>query len=326
MKYPYPKFSNTLTFKRTGEHSVEATEHLFDESYTFGNEVLRFVKKLDGFTDPYEISTVLNRVEVDHLLDFLDENDLTEYSDVRRVSAGTFLKRLWIPKTTRSLRVFARFFNTLLLFLWLPILAIGIAAFVNRMDSIGFDYGLLGYFLGLLAGIFFHELGHALAGISYRVPVFEMGVMMTYFVLPGAYVLLDQKGCRNRFHRIQINAAGVESNFLLTGLFLIFGAVVPSLGGFCLNAALCNGFLGLVNLTLIEGLDGASVISELIGTPELIARTKKYVFNRTERRRALRRGVTGFGTVALSCLLFGMQLALPILLIVNVLEVVGCFV
>ena len=153
-----------------------------------------------------------------------------------------------------------------------------------------------------------------------------MGVMLMYRILPGAYVLLDVSTVKKRLQRIQINAAGVEMNFLLCGIFLVLGVVNPLLGGMFLNAAICNAFLGALNLTFIKGLDGAAILSNLLGVDDIIDRARRIVFNREARKRVIRKGSSGYATVAVCYMLFALQIALPTLLITNVLEIISCFV
>ena len=326
MKYRYPKLSNTLTYRRKDADSVEVVDHLTDDSFTFGINVVRYVRKLDGVTDPYKIPTVLSREEIDAVLDFLKENDLIRYRDTMRLTLGTVLKTLWIPKRSLPLKRFACLSNFLLMLLWLPLMILGIVTFANNVENVEFEWFWMGFIIGLIPGIVFHECGHAFAGIAYGARFFEMGVMVMHFVIPGAYVILDQANVKNHIKRAQINAAGVEMNLLLCGIFLILGAVFPSAGGILLCAAISNGTIGAINLTLLSGLDGASVLSNLLGVEDLIGRAKEVIFSRKERKRILRSGPAGGASVALCYVLLVLQLVWPILLIANVLEVVLCFV
>lgn len=326
MKYRYPKISNALTYQRIDDNSFEVVDHLTDNSFTFGINVVRYVRKLDGFTHPYKIPSALSKEEIHDIIKFLDEYDLVRHSDTMRVSFGTTLKTLWIPRRTLFLRLFAYVSNALLILSWLPVLIIGIAMFVNNIDAIEFEWLWAGYFIGLFCGMLFHELGHAFAGISYGARVFEMGVMVMYCIIPGAYVLLDRTPVKKRLQRIQINAAGVEMNFMLCGTFLVLGACFPSLGGMFLNAAICNGFIGALNLTFIKGLDGTAIVSDLLGVDNVIDRARKVVFSRKERRKIMCQGSGGYATVTMCYMLFVLQIALPVLLVTNILEVVSCFV
>lgn len=326
MKYRYPRISNTLTFKRINTDSVEVVDHLTDNRFEFSVDAVRYVRQLDGYTHPYKIQSRLSRKEIDDIVVFLDEHDLIRLGDTISISSGTKLKTLWIPRCSVLLNVLAYLSNSLLLISWLPVLITGIVLFARNLEIIEFDLLWTGYFIGLICGVLFHEFGHAFAGISYGAKVFEMGVMLMYRILPGAYVLLDVSTVKKRLQRIQINAAGVEMNFLLCGIFLVLGVVNPLLGGMFLNAAICNAFLGALNLTFIKGLDGAAILSNLLGVDDIIDRARRIVFNREARKRVIRKGSSGYATVAVCYMLFALQIALPTLLITNVLEIISCFV
>lgn len=59
MKYEYPKICSTLIYKKVDAYTVDVTDFMNETSFTFGVDVASFVKKLDGYTDPYKISSVL---------------------------------------------------------------------------------------------------------------------------------------------------------------------------------------------------------------------------------------------------------------------------
>ena len=324
MKYKYPKIGNTLTYRRINDDEFEVVDYLSDNSYTFGLDIVRYIKKLDGNTHPYRIPTCLNKSEIDQLLTFLDENELIRKSDIR-VGFGTVLKTIWIPRWTKFLRLLAYFVNLFLLVLWLPVLIIGAVMLSHSFFYLEFDWYILGYVIGIAFGGVLHELGHAFAGIAYGAHVFEMGVLIMHFVMPGAYVIIDSKNVVERMKRIQINAAGVEMNFLLTGIFMICAAMFTKLGGLFIVAAISNLFIGALNLTLIKGLDGTAIISELLATENLHDKAKAVVFDKKTRHLVLERGVLGYAVFFICCVLCLMQLMLPLLTVFSVLEVISCF-
>ena len=148
-------------------------------------------------------------MERDDIIDFLRKYELIRSSNCINISFGTKLRTLWIPKKSPWLRLFAFLSNVLLMVSWLPLLVVGITLFSKNIVQMDFDYLWTGYFIGLFCGLFFHELGHAFAGISYGARVFEMGVMVMYCILPGAYVLLDRSTVKRRMQRVQVNVAGI---------------------------------------------------------------------------------------------------------------------
>ncbi len=326
MRYEYPKISNVLTYKKTGDGKVEVTDHFIDEKYIFSIETARYIRKLDGNTDPYDIPTELTKDEICEVIEYLEENLLTRKSDILIAPGGCVYKTLWVIKKTPLLKRIAVIWNFLLLLLWLPILVAGILIFKSQVNYIMFDGIWVGYVIGLICGMIFHELGHAFAGLSYGAYVFETGVMIQNFIMPGAYVILDEEKIRNRLKRVQISAAGAESNLLLTGLFLLSGALIPEFGGMFMTAGICNAFLALVNLIFIRGLDGTSVISDLLGVKDVVEKATTVVKSKKARIKLLEKGVSGRAVIMMSGIIVALQIALPVILVLNVLEIILCFV
>lgn len=331
MDYTYPKLLNCLSFKMDEDGTVEVTDHLNEEIYNMTLAEVRYAKMLDGETHPYDIETELSQEEIDDLLFDLEDYGLLKESNKMKLSAGSTLRTLWEIKTTRKLRIIGAVFNKALLLLWLPVLVVGLMKSWKYLFDLGVIYdNMLQFFLGNIVGIFIaiflHELGHVFAGLSCGAKVFEMGLMNSYFIMPGAYVLMDTKRVKNRMKRVQISAAGVEMNFLLAGLFLILTATVRPLAAFFIIIALNNLIIAVLNLTFIKGLDGAAVMSELLGNEETVLNSTDVVFDERLRRRIKRHGKSGRATVAVCYILSFLQLTMPIILIINVLEVILCFV
>lgn len=325
MEYTYPKISNCLTYKKLDDNSVEVVDYLLDETYIMELEVVRFARKLDGKTHPYEIKTNLSREEIDVLIAELDSCGLLKESN-KIVGGGTAMRTIWEPKWTIKLRVIAFLCNNLLMIVWFPVLIIGIIVFKNNRLSIDFEMTWLGNIIGLGLGMVLHEFGHAFAGASYGARVFEMGVLRMYYIIPGAYVILDDETVKNRLKRVQINAAGVEMNLFLVGVFLILGASFGNLGGMFLTAAIQNIFLAILNLTLINGFDGMAILSELLGIEDIIETATDVIINREIRNELREYGPIGNATITACYMIGAFQIALPLLLLLNVLEVVVCFV
>jgi len=326
MEYTYPKISNCLIYKKCDENSVEVTDYLADETYIMNTEEARYVRKLDGKTHPYSIKTNLSVEEIDALIDELDNCDLLKESNVWISCSDTYMRTIWEPKWTLGKRLLAFLYNNLLMISWLPVLIIGIIMFKENIFLIEDDMMWLGHIIGLAFGIILHEFGHAFAGVSYGAKVFEMGVMRMYYMMPGAYVIMDENKVKNKLKRVQIYAAGVETNLLLAGVFLILSSVFTSLSGMFLIAAIQNGFLAVMNLTLIKGLDGMAIVNELLGIEDVAESASDVILNRGLRIDLREHGLFGKATIA-ACYLVGIfQVALPVLLILNVLEVIVCFV
>ena len=77
--------------------------------------------------------------------------------------------------------------------------------------------------------------------------------------------MIDAGNVKSRFKRIQIDAAGVEMDCLLAGVFLVLSARCEAYSLFWLLGAVNNLFLSIFNLAFTEGLDGSSMICEVLG-------------------------------------------------------------
>lgn len=327
MKYPYPKTAPYVSYTRVDADTVRIQEHISDTTFSLDIAIARYIRQLDGHTHPYRIPSRFSRDEIDDIIDFLGTNDLLHIS-TKHIARGSFLKSLWLPGHSSRLKIFAGISNFLLELLWLPVLIAGIVSVYLNHDTLSWissDWLEIGLIFGLIATALFHELAHAFAGIAYNARVFEIGVMLMYFVLPGAYVLLDHTTVKKRWQRIQIFAAGIEANFLVGGLFLIGCTAVPVLSGALICAGISNLLSGLLNLMLITGFDGSKILSELLGIEDLMTQIKTIVFNKKARKR-LRRKSYGFAAIAMCYILFVLQLSMPALLALNVLEVISCFI
>lgn len=325
MSYKYPKICNYLSYEQEDEKRVKVTDHITEEVYVFDVEEVRYIIMLDGKTNPYCIETYLSNVEIDALIEKLDEYGLLKESRLM-TSGGTTTLTLTEFVWTPGKKAFAKLCNNILIVSWLPIFVIGIIVFAKNFFGIEFRYEWLGYIIGLLSGMLFHELGHAFAGASYGAGVYELGVLVMYYLMPGAYVILDEKTVKNRLKRVQIMAAGIETNILLTGVFLILSVVFPALGGMFLVAAVQNVFLAFLNMTFIKGLDGMRVMSELLGIEDMVEKSMNVVFSRKRKRRIKEKGLQGRATVAVCYIVSAFQIALPVLFIANILEVIICIV
>lgn len=324
----YPKWNNYCTLRRK-DNEVEITNHLLEESFTLPIEIVHFGKKLDGKTSPYKIDKSLSTVTVHNWLKTLNALDCTRKSRVLLKTTGTFMYSLYIPqRITISMRLFSWFYNKILQISFLPMFIFGIYYF-----STHFNYGdgglYLGMILGLIVGMLLHEVSHACAALACpKGKFFEIGIGISSF-MPIGYALIDVKQVKNRFQRIQVNLAGVETNIFLCGLFLF-------LAGFCggdfywgafLGAAMQNGFLGLLNLIFSNGIDGANAISELLGdsSSTFISKSRKLIFNKKERQKVLNTGINGYAIVASAYIFQILQLTIPALYIWNIIDIFEVF-
>lgn len=265
--------NNWLVFSRKSQYEYDVHDCLYDEDFTMGVTIAAFARKLDGHRNPYSINMGLTKAEINHMLKQLREHDLLRYG--RSLDAGSGAHyTLWFIKRNPLLMEVARLWNCLLMLSWLPVFIFGVLFFIRDLPIINTDCMWLGNILGIVFGALLHELGHTFAGLTYGARVFEIGIMINA-LLPGAYVLMDSQTVQSKMKRIQIYAAGVESNALFAGVCLLIAYAIPYTGAFLLNSAIGNIILALVNITFGGGLDGASILSELLGIENLVEDTKR---------------------------------------------------
>ena len=116
--------------------------------------------------------------------------------------------------------------NYLLLILWLPTLLFGLDCFIKNLPDIDNGSALLGQWIAIVIGAVLHEIGHASATLCYGGRVFEAGSLLQNY-MPGAYVMIDDKPVRKRLQKVQILAAGVEMNMLLSGIGWLLLRIYP---------------------------------------------------------------------------------------------------
>ena len=326
MKKRYPKIIRTLTYKRLDADRVEVEEYLSDNLYEVSVHSARLMQKLDGKTDPYTIPTPMEPEEVEELLLFLKEHELLKQSRFRSVFPLYVLLPLVQMKRIKLVRLFACLSNWVLMLTWIPMLLAGLVCYdflQYDMEFGGLGWGLA---LGYASGLVLHELGHAFAGYSYKARVYEMGVGLMFLVCPIFYVMLKADDVRKRMQRVQIYAAGIETNFWLCGLYLICATVwFPAMGGLFLEAALVNALLGGTNLLCMFGLDGGKILSELLGDPHLFWSSIVIVLSGEDRQPIAQKGVTGYAMIAMYVILGLMQIGWIAIILSTIWEGVRLF-
>lgn len=319
-----PMLANWVRFKRVSENEYLVVDLLYDKTYSADEYTVWFLRQLDGETDPYSIDESLTPEEVDLLLEPYFDDDLLRDKRFYSRYFLYLLVTLWQPKVTPAFRVVAAVANLFLLVSFMPMLILSVYLLLFRTEDIGVDFLVTGTIFGLITGMFLHEAGHMFACIAYGGRFFEMGVMLQYLVMPGAYVLINKDIIGSRMKRIQVNAAGVEMNLLLASVCLIIVSVSVPLSGFFIGAAVTNLFLAFLNLTFVNGIDGMNIMCELLGVGDLPERAKTILKSPRHRRRLMKDGVSGKLTVIMCIAIRITQIALPVLLILNIIEVIIC--
>lgn len=321
----YPTLANWIRFKRISEDEYEIINLLHDEKIKSDSYSAWFIRQLDGKTNPYEIDKSRPKVDIDMLLDELEYDDVLRDKRFLSKSILSLLVTVWRPKITTGFRFASFIINGLILVSFLPMLAFSIFYFLYYTYDINPDYIIIGSIVGLFFGLVMHELGHMFACLGYGGRVFEVGVMLHYFV-PGAYVLMNDSNIKKRMQRIQIRAAGIEINLLLAAIFLILSSRFYSLSGFFLGVSIQNVFLALLNMTFINGFDGMGIISQIFGVEGFVDRAKRITKSKLRKKKLRSDGVSGKATIAVCYVIRTIQIALPLLLVLNIVGVISWFI
>lgn len=322
----YPMLVNWVDVRIVNKDKVVFKNRLFGNSHTLDIYTAWFAGQLDGKRNPYKIDRRLSNEDVDELLYELDDMDLLRE---RRVLLKTFAEiylTVWIPHITSALRVLAHIVNSLLIVSWLPMLIISNFVFWNNIMYFSDEYMYIGIIIGIIIGMIFHEFGHMCAGLDYGGNIFELGVFVKY-LLPGAYVFMDTSNIKSQLKKVQIDAAGVEMNFLLAGIFLLLSLCSETLSGLCVGISYANIFLSAINLMFIDGLDGIAIIGELLGVESLVDKSRKIIKCKRKKRKIAKNGLSLIGKVYIAvCYIINIiQLALPIIIVDSILEMISWF-
>ena len=319
----YPMLNNWLKTHENDDGTYTLTDINSGKTYKMRRELYHYLSKLDGKTHPYEINKSFSEDFVDRLMDQCkDEGLIRRYRLI--IDFPQIIFTLWIPKITKSLIGFAKLYNALLRLLWWVAPAIGIYMFINNF-YLSTDYMIPGYIAGTVAGMLIHELSHMLTGLAYSADVYELGLMLNFF-MPGAYVMLDCDDIKNRFQKMQIYAAGIKSNIMLAGIFLILSTLWYETNGFMLGAALTNLFLGIFNASLIGQLDGMMIFNEIMGTDNFISLAGDIIKNKRKRQALIAQGVQGKAKFAACCIICSTKIVMPLIFAANIIGVIECLV
>lgn len=167
-------------------------------------------------------------------------------------------------------------------------------------------------------GLFFWRFTPWIPGRSYPRKVAAVVNMILLLLLPGAYVIMDEKNVKRTVRRIQIYAAGVEANLMLTGICLFLAAVVPPLFWMFSQAALSNGFLAVFNLSVMGGLDGMKIFSEVMGSRDLLETVLDVLLPDGGEKQVLMWGINGCALKIASVVVLLFHLAFVCTIIMNI--------
>lgn len=319
----YPKIIDTLLYKRIDKSTYHVKNGITGVVYEIGTDIVRFMNKLDGKTDPFMINTCLSASDIEDIMDFLWDNELITKKKWKKIGFLTYGIPFFKVKTSKKMRIVSRLLNFLLMISFVPIFIVGLYAVkdiysISMVDKNDFSY-LLGLCVGSALGVTLHECGHAIAGLGYNAHLFTCGIMIG--ITPGAYVELDDEHIKSSLKKAQISAAGIEMNLLLCGISMIcmclFNSALSLLGGI----AFSNLLLASVNLLPIIGIgvDGSQIINKLIGD-DLILYSDILITDKSFLRHSFS-NVMGLAEIYSCALTVLSQISYPILIIANILYI-----
>ena len=321
----YPTLANWIRFRQLSDNEYEIINMLHDEKIQTDAYTAWFARQLNGKRNPYRIDKNKSKEDIDLLLGELEAENVIRDKRFYSKFFLFLLVTVWRPKVTPNLRIASFIINGLLLISFLPLLAFSIFYFLNYTYDINLDYITIGSIAGLLVGIVVHEMGHMISCLGYGGRVFEVGVMLQFLLIPGAYVLMNESNIKKRMRRVQVSAAGIEMNLVLTAVFLMLSARFEVLSGFFLGAAIQNVFLALLNLTFVDGFDGMAIMSELLGIEYVVSKAKRITKSKFKRKKLKKDGISGKATIAVCYALRGIQIALPLIFAINIVGVISWF-
>lgn len=325
--YSYPWLANWIRFKRIGNNKYKVYDCLFDKKYILTKESVDRLRMLDGDTDPLDIYSDLSEDEVYDLIEKYEQAGLIRKGRFLIKSFPTINYTLLVPQKTKTNRKICKALNLIILLSWLPLFAVGLYSFVNTnswmmgyVDNYEIQF-ILGYIVAILLGLSLHEISHAISCFAYGGDVFEFGVMLN-FIIPGAYILTNEKKIKNRFSLIQLFAAGIEMNFLIAGIsFLLMPLYYYSLSMFFFTIAFMNSLLGLFNLVLTGFLDGQRIFEKAFGYSgknSLFDSVEVIIHSKRTRNYLRKKGINGKATIVFSYILFSFKLMMPIFILTDI--------
>ena len=320
----YPMVNNCLSYTYNEDNDTYTVKNIdTDEEITVNSSTVFFINKLDGKTNPFDLLPSVEPSLVVEYLDRLRDAELIRDSRLNKEVFGTWIYALFIPKDRtnrmRPARIICYFLSWLLVLSWIPAMAFGIYSFIN--GEIDTEHYVAGMVFGTLIGALLHELSHALSACAYGAPIYEIGVMITHYVLLGAYVKMDQEPVKKKLRRAQIDAAGVEMNMLLTGVFLFLASLNEVTCGLMFGAALANGFMGLINLFFIWGLDGGNILGNLLGDDNFVGNSFLTILGSEERRILKKQGISGYALILATLIIGISQISLIVIVVANFLGI-----
>lgn len=263
----YPMLANWTSIE-TESRLYKICDLFNQETYwTDNRDFISLAEKLDGKTDPFSISSNFSIGEINAALAEMRRCHLIRYNRIAFKWFGSIGLTLFIPHNSPKCTVISKVINMILLCSFLPVLLLGLWMFYSYVPFDGDDHFVSGCVIGLFTGVVFHELGHAVAQWAAGGRVLEFGISINNF-LPGAYAMIpDDNGKMIKWQTIQVDAAGMEMNCFLSGIYFVLSVLVPGSSALFFYSATINLAFFFINISFAAGHDGIRIIEKLLDIP-----------------------------------------------------------
>lgn len=318
----YPQLSNFLSFIKIDDDHYKVRNFLEDHDYHISSQCYKFIRMLDGKTDPYKLQDIVSKDEITEILHALEERFLLRDSRFLYKGFDCFLYSLFMVKnSTSKYRHMAKIIHNIIRLTYLPLLFIGYFFFKMNTEymNTNVNHMSLAVVIAIITTIFFHEMGHGISVVAYGGILFEFGVGFSY-LLPIGYTAYDDDNL-SPYKRIQIASAGIKVNLLVCGISLLLGATIfQNIAGYFLFIANNNFFGCLINLLPLSGLDGSEIVLLSLGIEgtSFFKKGLKIVFKKEIRKKLFKdQGLAGYAIFLFSLIYILIQPVIILYLIMN---------
>ena len=260
MKYPY--FSNWIKVSEIPDSDKYLVcERITGKLCIVNLEDLLLAKRFDGNTPPEEILGVLSEYEAQACLDMLRAKLLIRRDHgFSAFGKLTLFKAIYIHMSSiKKIQLYSAYNRSLILLSMPVLLASVFCLFVSHPRIVYSDLmAAIGAVMGMIIVSVIHEFSHFSSGVAYGADVYEYGIRL----LPsfGGYTFMSSDNITDYRKLIQINAAGVESNILIAGVFILLSCLVNDTNMIWFCAGTVNVLGALVNLIPVRDLDGNRIL------------------------------------------------------------------
>ncbi len=275
--------------KKTSKYHLEVNEH----SYYVGVYVYHILNQIKLGAGLSKIVEVLNDISKKQLF---SEKDVSQFidKDIRKLfeekgKKVTSVKSLFsIVSPERIKRVISPLvvlFNPLAFkMVFAAVLLIngtyfGLLKFEMLTTSTAFEHTnalqYVIYGVCLFLCLFFHEIGHAVAAIYYKITPKNIGFGL-YFVFPALYCDLTEIWKLERKERIVINIAGIYFQLLVNSILVLALITLPVSDIFAFfleKLILVNIIISIYNINPFFKFDGYWIYSDFFDIPNLRRRS-----------------------------------------------------